>query len=164
MCMLHLAFKGIDELAVLSENREIEVVVVVCHQNLSSAVDANANRIVGDAFSSNLPQKDSLVVKDLDTVSSIVANEDFLLVVYNHTIWKFKMLGATKLVDDIPKLIKNDDSHDFAFYDDDSPLVVDGHSSWMLENVGTKFANELAILVVDLDLVSWTSLCDNDVT
>lgn len=104
-----------------------------------------------------------MVVKDFDIVSSIVVNEDFFFVVYNYIIWKFKMFGVIKFVDDIFKLIKNDDSYDFVFYYDDFFFVVDGYFFWMLENVGIKFANELVILVVDLDLVSWISFCDNDV-
>lgn len=162
--MLHLAFQGIDELAILSENRKIEVVVVIGNQDLSSAVDTNTDWIVGDALASNLPQEDSLVVEDLHTVSSIVANEDFLLVIYNHPIWKFQVLGASKFVDDVSKLIKDDNTHDFAFYNDNSSFVVDGHSPWVLQYIGSKFADKLTILVVDLDLVGWTSLSDNDIS
>ena len=49
-------------------------------------------------------------------------------------------------------LIKNDDSHNFAFDDDDSTFVVDANTTGMLQNIGAKFANKLTILVVNLDL------------
>ena len=49
-------------------------------------------------------------------------------------------------------LIKDDDPHDFALDDDDAALVVDAHAARVLQDVGAKLADELAVLVVDLDL------------
>lgn len=50
-------------------------------------------------------------------------------------------------------LIKNDDPHDLALNDDDAALIVDAYATRMLKNVCSKFTDELAVLVVDLDLV-----------
>ena len=63
------------------------------------------------------------------------------------------MLGTTKLVEDIASLIKYDDSHNLAFNHNDSAFVVNGNSSRVLQNIGAKFTHELAILVVNLDLL-----------
>ena len=62
------------------------------------------------------------------------------------------MLGTTKLVENIAGLIENDDSHNLAFYYNDSAFVVNGNSSGVLQNIGAKFTHKLAILVVNLDL------------
>ena len=49
-------------------------------------------------------------------------------------------------------LVKDDDPHDLALHDDDPALVVDADAARVLEDVGAEFADELAVLVVDLDL------------
>ena len=63
------------------------------------------------------------------------------------------MLGTTKLVENIAGLIEYDDSHDLALNHDDAAFVVNGNSSRVLQNIGAKFTHELAILVVNLDLL-----------
>ena len=42
-----------------------------------------------------------------------------------------------------------------ALYNDDSSFVVDTHTARMLQDIGAKLSNKLAVLVVDLNLVSW---------
>ncbi len=49
-------------------------------------------------------------------------------------------------------LIEDDDSHDLALDDDDPALVVDADSARMLQDVRAEFTDELAVLVVDLNL------------
>ena len=45
--MFDLALQGIDELTILSEYCQVEVIVVVCHQDLSGIVDPHPDWIVG---------------------------------------------------------------------------------------------------------------------
>ncbi len=52
----------------------------------------------------------------------------------------------------ITNLIKDDDSHDLALHNNDSTLIVHTNTPGMLQNVGSKLAHKLAILVINLDL------------
>lgn len=79
--VLHLALQGVDQGAILRENGQVEVVVVVGDEDLAGLVDADADRIVGDALASDLPQVHALVVEYLDAVRPIVADENLLFVV-----------------------------------------------------------------------------------
>ena len=103
-------------------------------------------------FSTNLPEVDSFIIKDFNTVCSVVRDEDFLSIIDDDAIGELQVLGASKLVHDIASLIKNDHTHNFTFNYDDPPFVIDGHSARMLQNIGTKFANKLTVLVVNLNL------------
>jgi len=105
-----------------------------------------------------------LIIEHLDTVGSIIAYEDLLLVIDNNAIGKFQMLGTAKLVQDISHLIKDDDPHHLALNNDDPTLVVNCDAPWMLKDVSTKLAHKLAILVVDLYLVCWAPFCHDYVT
>ena len=49
-------------------------------------------------------------------------------------------------------LVKDDDPHDLALDDDDPALDVDADAARMLQNVGSELADELPVLVVQLDL------------
>ena len=51
-----------------------------------------------------------------------------------------------------------------ALNNNDASLVINAHSTWMLENIGTELAKELPILIVHLDLVGWGSLGDDEVS
>ena len=42
-----------------------------------------------------------------------------------------------------------------ALYNDDSSFVVDTHTPRMLQDIGAKLSNKLAVLVVDLNLMCW---------
>lgn len=53
---------------------------------------------------------------------------------------------------DFSYLVKNDDPHDLAFDNNDSSLVVHTDTTWMLQDVGAELANELTILIVNLNL------------
>ena len=103
-------------------------------------------------FTTNLPEVDTFIVEDLDTVSPVVWNENLLAIIYNYTIGELQMLGTTKLVENIAGLIENDDPHNLAFNYNDAAFVVNGNSSGVLQNIGAKFTHKLAILVVNLDL------------
>ncbi len=72
-----------------------------------------------------------------------------LFTVLSSVLTKVNLKKLVKIIN----LIENDDPHDLALNDNDTPLVVDAHATWMLKNVGTKLTNELAVLVVDLDLL-----------
>ena len=61
--MLDLALQGREELAVLREDGQVEVVVVVGNRDLAGCVDADADRVVGDAWKNKRMVK-VRVVKD----------------------------------------------------------------------------------------------------
>lgn len=97
--MLHLAFQSRHQVAVLREDGEIEIVVIIRDSDFTRRIDPNSNRIVGDAFTTNLSDIVALIIEDLDTVSPVVADEDLLAIIDHNTIGEFKMLGASKLVE-----------------------------------------------------------------
>ena len=94
----------------------------------------------------------SFVVEHLDTVSSVVTDEDLHVVVDHNTIGELKNLGAVELVEDVANHVKDDNPHDLALHHDDSATVVGGDSARMLENVGTKLPDELTELCEYLNL------------
>lgn len=96
-------------------------------------------------------------------MGTIVADENFLLIVGDHTIGKFQVLGAAKFLHDISHQIKNDDAHHFALDHHHSPLVVNCHSAGVLQNIGAKLAQKLAVLVVNLDLMRGTALSHHNI-
>lgn len=59
---------------------------------------------------------------------------------------------------------EDDDTHHLAFNYDDTSLVINTNTTRVLKNVSSKFAKELAILIVDLDLMSWRSFGDNKIS
>ena len=99
-----------------------------------------------------MAEVNALVVEHLDAMRSVVGDEDLLSVVDHHSIGKLQMLGTSKLVEDISRLVKNDHAHYFTLHNYDAAFIVHGNTSWVLEDVGTKFAHKLTILVVNLDL------------
>lgn len=56
----------------LSEDGQIEVVMIVRDENLPSAVDAHTNGIVTDAFSSNLSYKLTWKNKDHKAITTVL--------------------------------------------------------------------------------------------
>lgn len=74
------------------------------------------------------------------------------------------MLGTPELDQHVAGLVENDDAHHLALDHHDAALVVDGNAAWVLQNVGAELADELPVLVVDLDLVRGRSLGDDYVT
>ncbi len=68
--MLDFGLQGVDEFALLRENGQVEVVVIVSDKNLVVWVDADTDWVVGDALTSDLSQKVAVVVKDFDAMSS----------------------------------------------------------------------------------------------
>jgi len=130
--MFYLGFQSVDQLAVLSENGQVEVVMIVGNENLSVVVDSNSDGVVRYSFPSDLPKKLSFVVENLDAVCPVVWDEDLLPVVDDDAIGELQMLWTSELGEDVAHLIEDDHSHHFALYDDDPPLVVYGDSSRML--------------------------------
>lgn len=65
LCMLHLGLISRHQLAILREESQVEVVVVVSNEHLALAVDAHTNRVVGDALTPNLSQVLTLIVEHL---------------------------------------------------------------------------------------------------
>ena len=62
-------------------------------------------------FAANLSKEVSFIVKDLDAVGSVVTDEDLLPIVDNHSVGKLEVLRATKLVQHVAKLVKDDHPH-----------------------------------------------------
>ena len=79
------------------------------------------------SFTANLTEIISLVVEDLDTVSSVVADVDLHAVVDNNTIGELQVARAAELVEDIADHVEDDDPHDLALHDNDAAVVVSGH-------------------------------------
>ena len=100
----------------------------------------------------------------LDTVSTIIRDENLLLVIDNNTIRELQVIWTVELMSNIAVLIKNNNSHHFALNNDDSSLVVYSNSSWITEGISTKLAHKLSILVIDLDLMSGRALSYDDIT
>ena len=150
--MLHLALQSSQELSSLAEDGEVEVVVVVSDADLPRGSETNSNREVRHSFTSNMTKVVSFVVEHLDTVSSVVADEDLHVVVDHNTIGELEDLRAVELVEDVANHVKDDNPHDLALHHDDSATVVGGDSARMLENVGTKLPDELTELGEYLNL------------
>ena len=62
-------------------------------------------------FTANLPKEVAFVVEDLDAVGAVVADEDLLPVVDNDPVGELQVLRATKLVQHVAKLVKDDHPH-----------------------------------------------------
>ena len=103
-------------------------------------------------FSSDLPEVMAFIVEDLDAVGAVVGDEDLLAIVDDDAVRELQVLGAAELVEHVAQLIEDDDAHDLTLDHNDSALVVHAHSSGMLQNVGTKLADKLSVLVVNLHL------------
>ena len=63
-----------------------------------------------------------------------------------------KVLGAPELLEKISVLVEDDDSHDLALHYDDPAHSVHADAARVLQDVGSKLTDELAILRVDLHL------------
>jgi len=161
--VFYLAFKGGYELAILREDGEIEVVVVVGDGDLASPVDAHSNRVVCYPFAADLPEEVAFVVEDLDAVGSVVADEDLLPVVDDHPVGELEVLRAAELVQHVAKLVEDDHPHYLALHHDDPAFVVNANSARMLKDVRAKLSHKLPVLVVYLDLVRRRPLGNNDI-
>ncbi len=151
--VLHLALERVQQLPVLREHRQVEVVVVVGDKNLPGGVDADADRVVGDALAADLALEDAVVVEHLDAVRPVVADENLLLVVDHDAVGELEVLGAAELAEHVAHLVEDDDAHHFALDDDDAALAIDRHPARVLQDVGAELAHELPVLVVDLHLL-----------
>ena len=78
----------------LVEHSEVEVVVVVSNGDVSAGSHSDTDGKVGDALAADLSQVVALVVKHLDTVRPVVADEHLLVVIHCHAIGKFEMPGT----------------------------------------------------------------------
>ena len=93
-----------------------------------------------------------MVVEDLHTVSSVVADVDLHAVVDNNPIGELQVARAAELVEDIADHVEDDDPHDLALDDDDAAAVVRGDSAGMLQDVCSELPDELSVLGEYLDL------------
>ena len=62
-------------------------------------------------FAADLPEEVAFVVEDLDAVGSVVADEDLLPVVDDDPVGELEVLRATKLVQHVAQLVKDDNPH-----------------------------------------------------
>lgn len=69
--MFDLRLVGRHELTFLGEQGQVEVVVVIGNEHLALAVDAHADRVVGDALAADLTKVLTLVVEDLRVGSAL---------------------------------------------------------------------------------------------
>ena len=172
--MLDLGLESADQLAVLGEHGQVEVVVVVGDEDLVVGVDADADRVVGETLAADLANEVARVVEDLDAVSAIVADVDLLAdgrsarrgisgIGAAHAVGKLEILGAVELLQDVAVDVEDEHTHDLALDDHDASLVVDADAARMLQDVGAELADELAVLVVDLNLMRGRSLGDDNV-
>lgn len=92
LCQLANGLVDVQNCSCHVKHCDVEGIVVICHHHLVEVVDGNADREVGDALIANLVQELCIVVEDLNTVPSIVANEDFAILGC-YIIGKFQILG-----------------------------------------------------------------------
>jgi hypothetical protein len=161
--MFHLALQRIHNLSILSEDGQVEVVVIVRHDHLALLVDAHADGIVGNSLATNLTQIVAFIAEHLNAMSTIVADEDFVLVVRAHPVGEFQIARAAELLEDIAERVEDDHAHDLALNNNNTALMVDTHATGVLQNVRTEFTKELSVLVVDLNLVGGRALRHNKV-
>ena len=62
-------------------------------------------------FPADLPKEIALVVEDLDAVRAVVTDEDLLPVVDDDPVGELEVLRATKLVQHVAQLVKDDNPH-----------------------------------------------------
>ena len=74
------------------------------------------------------------------------------------------MFGTSELLQHVAHLVEDEHSHHLALDHNDASFVVHRNASRMLQDVRTELAHKLTILVVDLNLVSWTAFGHNEVT
>ena len=90
---------------------KIEIIVIVRDNDFALTVDANTNGIVGNTLPTNLTQILAFVTENLNAVSSIIANKDFIVGCCAYSIWKFKISGAAELLQNISIGIKDNNTH-----------------------------------------------------
>ncbi|RNA37422.1 hypothetical protein BpHYR1_015819 [Brachionus plicatilis] len=153
--MLDLGLEGRDHVTLLVEHSQVEVVVVVGDEHFAVRVDADADRVVGDALAAYLTQKVSLVVEDLDAVGPVVADEYFVAIVRAAAaVRKLQVLGTIELVEHGARQIEDDHAHHLALDHNDSVLGVDADAARMLQYVGAKLAYKLSVLVRSVTTMS----------
>lgn len=103
------------------------------------------------------------IKRTFHAMSPIIADEDLLLVVGHDAVRKLQILRTAELLQYVPVHVEYQDTHDFAFHHHDSALAVHRHAARMLQNGRSEFAQKLSVLIVDLDLMSRTAFCHDDV-
>lgn len=162
--VFHLALKRGYELAILREDGEVEVVVVVRNRDLPRPVDTDPDRVVRDPFAANLPKEVALIVEDLDAVGTVVTDEDLLPVVDDDPVGELEVLRAAELVEHVAQLVEDDHPHHLALDHNNPPFVVDTNPARVLQDIRPKLPHKLSVLVVDLDLVRRGPLCNDNIT
>lgn len=74
-----------------------------------------------------MSKKVPLIVKHLDTMSSIITDEDLLAIIHDNTVGELQVFAAAKLVKDIAHLIKNNNTHDLQNYHFTDKKIVGCH-------------------------------------
>lgn len=168
--MFYFWLERIHQFAVLREHSQIEIVMIVGNEYFIVRIYANADRIVCDAFAANLPQIGATVVEYFYAMSPIVRYVNLFAIIVGrvrirtaHAVRKLQILWAIEFVQHVAIQIEYDDAHYFAFDNHNTTFVVDVDAARMLQYRGAEFAQKLTILVVDLYLMRWRTLCNNNI-
>lgn len=160
--VLDLALEAILKFTFLSEDSDVEVVMVVCDHDFSSQIDSDTDRIVGDVTAPNFAQKFALVREDHDTVSAIVADEDLFTVVGCNAVGELQVIFAVELLLQFSHSAEDADAHHLALHDEDTTFAIDGKSSWMLEHVRAELEYKLSLAREYLHLVRRRAFRDDN--
>ena len=79
------------------------------------------------SFTANLTEIIPLIVEDLHTVISVVADVDLHAVVDNDSIGELQVARAAELVEDVPDHVEDDDPHNLALDHNNAAMVISGH-------------------------------------
>ena len=78
------------------------------------------------SFTANLTEIIPLIVEDLHTVSSVVADVDLHAVVDNDSIGELQVARAAELIEDVADHVEDNDPHDLALHDNDAAIIISG--------------------------------------
>ena len=100
----------------------------------------------------------------LDTVCTIVTNEDMFIVIDSHAIRKLQFTHQAEAVDDGSRSVKDHNAHYTALDDDNAPMNIHCNTTRMLQNAASKSTQEVAASVKHLNLMSRTAFGHDNVT
>ena len=84
----------------LTEKSNVKVVVIVGDDHFTGRIYADAYGVVGHADATDVSEEGALVVEDDDSVSPVVADENFFLVVDCNSVRKVDLLLDDEAVQD----------------------------------------------------------------
>jgi len=133
--------------------------MIVSYKHLAIQIDPNADRVVSYPLAAYLTHVLALVVEDLDAVRPIVADKYLLAVIRAAAaVRKLQVLRAVELLQHIAHQIEDQHAHHLALNHNDTALGVHADTARMLQDVSAELAQEVAVLVVNLDLVGGRAL------